>query len=257
MVMTNFATTKKSARKGIQMYSNLQFHNVNEVFSRIKLALTAGRGLSIARFGNGEAIALAQGTLLPPERIPYWLEYAGVKLPNERIRQALLDALLNADIVGLTTDRINWDCAPLLEQVLVTNKIRPKYITDGAINWQLHKIPRFYQTIGKYPTVLVGRLAPAAAPHLVNRGVKIVNTLVLEDYNDLARIEQSLLTGPRFRIALIAAGIPATILCPRLARRTGCIAIDYGHVINDLLKPGFSNKDLPETTREWLAGRGK
>lgn len=237
------------------MYSNLQFHNVNEVFSRIKLALTTGRGLSIARFGNGEAIAMAQGTLISPEQIPYWLEYAGVKLPDEGIKHALLEALGKADIVGLTTDRINYDCAPLLEQVLLAHRIRPKYITDGAINWQLHKMPRFYQTIGKYPTALVGRLAPAAAPHLANRGLKIVNTLVLEDYRDMARVEESLLTGPRFRIALIAAGIPATILCPRLARRTGCIAIDYGHVINDLLKPGFSNKDLPETTHNWLAGR--
>jgi hypothetical protein len=237
------------------MYNNHQLHNVNEVFGRINLALTRGLGLSIARFGNGEAIALAQGTLLPPERIPFWLEYAGVKLPDERIKQALIAALKDADIVGLTTDRINWDCSPLLEQVLNTYKIQPKFITDGAINWQLHKMSRFYQTIAKYPTVLVGRLAPAAAPHLVNRGVKIVNTLVLEDYNDLTRVEESLLTGPRFRVALIAAGIPATILCPRLARRTGCIAIDYGHVINDLLKPGFSNKDLPQTTREWLATR--
>jgi hypothetical protein len=237
------------------MYANLQFHNVNEVFGRIKLALTAKRGLSIARFGNGEAIALAQGTLIPNDRIPYWLEYAGVKLPDEQIKQDLIEAIQNADIVGLTTDKITWDCAPLLSQVLQTYNIRPKYVTDGAINWQLHKLSRFYQTISPYPTALVGRLSGTAAPLLASRGIKLVNTLVLEDFNDLARVEKSLMAGPRFRIALIAAGIPATILCPRLARRTGCIAIDYGHVINDLLKPGFSNKDLPQTTQEWLAGK--
>jgi hypothetical protein len=237
------------------MYSNHQLHTVNEVFGKIKLALANGHSLSIARFGNGEAIALAQGVLIPPERIPFWLEYAGVKLPDERIKQELMEALANADIVGLSTDRSNWDCAPLLEQILITYKLKPRFITDGAINWQLHKMSRFYQTISNYATVLVGRLAPAAAPYLIGRGVKIVNSLVLENYNDLSRIEESLLSGPRFRIALIAAGIPATILCPRLARKTGCIAIDYGHVINDLLKPGFSKKDLPQTTQEWMAGR--
>ena len=238
------------------MYSNHQLHNVNEVFGKIKLALATGRGLSIARFGNGEAIALAQGILISPERFPFWLEYAGVKLPDEKIKQALITALLDTDIVGLSNDRTNWDCAPLLEQILLTYKIRLRYITDGAINWQLHKMNRFYQTIGKYPTVLVGRLAPAAAPYLRSRGVKIINTVVLEDFHDLTQVEKTLLSGPYFRIALVAAGIPATVLCPRLAQQAGCIAIDYGHVINDLLNPGFSNKDLPRTTKEWLETRG-
>jgi hypothetical protein len=54
---------------------------------------------------------------------------------------------------------------------------------------------------------------------------------------------------------LVAAGIPATILCPRLAKTHGCIAIDYGHVINDLIKPGFSSKDLPTETERWFQQR--
>ncbi len=230
-------------------------HSAVEVFNKIKLALVTGRSLSLARFGNGEALAMAYEVLLPAERIPFWLEYAGVKQPDENIRKALVTALLEADIVGFSTDRKNWDCAPLLEQLLITYKIRPKYITDAAINWQLHKMSLFYREISKYPAVLVGRLAHQAAPHLRNRGLNIVNTEVIEDIQDLPRVEESLQKGPYFRIALIAAGIPATIFCPKLAKKTGCIAIDYGHVINDLLQPGFSNKDLPRATQEWLTTR--
>ena len=52
-------------------------------------------------------------------------------------------------------------------------------------------------------------------------------------------------------VALVAAGIPATILCPRLARERRCIAIDYGHVINDLIDPGFNIDKLDRERERW------
>lgn len=231
-----------------------KLHTVEEVFSKIKHALATGKGLSLARFGNGEAIVMAQGALIPAQ-VPFWLEYAGVKQPDAEMRQNLIAAMHEADIVGLSTDHKNWDCAPLLEKVLTAYQINPRYLTDAAINWQLHRHHQFYRTIGKYPTAVVGRLAHAAAPYLAARGVQIVNCLTLESYSDLPAVESQLIGGPHFRVALVAAGIPATVLCPRLARKTGCLAIDYGHIINDLLKPGFSNKDLPQATAEWLQSK--
>jgi hypothetical protein len=89
---------------------------------------------------------------------------------------------------------------------------------------------------------------------LQRKGVNIASVVTLEGLEDLPRAESQILAGPPFRVALVAAGIPATILCPRLARKTNCIAIDYGHVINDLLKPGFNSLDLPRTVAQWNQG---
>ena len=146
------------------------------------------------------------------------------------------------------------ESAPLLEQALSYFQVEPHWLTDSTINWHLHYYDRLYRLLGNEPTVLVGRLAPAAAGRLRRKGVNLVGAVPLEGFDDLPRVEEALLNGAFSRVALVAAGIPASILCPRLAKKTGCIAIDYGHVINDLLHPGFCIKDLDREERT-LAGK--
>lgn len=235
----------------ISQISQQPLASVNEVLAKIKRALQIRRPFSIARLGNGEALVLAHGVLVPMTQMPDWLTYAGVKLPDETARQELLNAIKTADIVGVSTDRANWDCAPLLRRIFAHYNLRPRLLTDAAINWQLHRFDRLYHALQGVSVVLVGRVAPVAAPILQKKGLNIVNVVTLEGLTDLPRAENQILSGPPFQVALVAAGIPATILCPRLARRANCIAIDYGHVINDLLKPGFSTLDLPETVALW------
>lgn len=230
-------------------------HSAIEVLSRIKQALLAQRSLSLIRLGNGELLAIAHSVLVPLSRIESWLEYAGVKLPSEAVRQDLLNAVRDADIVGITTDMTHWDCAPLAQRVINHFHLNPKYYTDAAINWQLHQFNRLYQALSNVPTILVGRKAQEAAPILGQKGVNIVALYNLEDYNALVQTEAEISQGPPFRVALVAAGIPATILCPRLAKKMNVIAIDYGHVINDLIKPGFNVNDLPEETMKWFQNR--
>lgn len=224
---------------------------LHHVLDKIRTALVTGGSLSLIRLASGEAFTLAHGVLLPLNRIPWWVEYAGVKLPNEPARRALLSSLRTADIVGLSTDYRHWESAPLLEQALSYYRIKPHWLTDSTINWHLHYYDRLYRLLGKEPTVLVGRVAPAAAGRLRQKEVNVVAAVPLEGFDDLARTEQALLNGPFFRVALVAAGIPAAILCPRLAKKTGCVAIDYGHVINDLLHPGFCIKDLDREKQRW------
>lgn len=235
--------------------SEEKIHSVDEVLQKIRQALTAGRGLSLIRLASGEAMTLAHRLFIPLNRIPWWVEYAGVKLPNEEARRALLTAVEEADIVGLSNDYVHWESAPLLDQALTHFKVKPRYITLSTINWHLHYYDRLYKLIRNEPTALVGRLAREAAPRLRQKGVNIVYTENLEGYDDLPRVERVLNQRAQFRIALVAAGIPATIICPRLAKKMSCIAIDYGHVINDLVKPGFSVKDLDKVKEEWRKTR--
>lgn len=237
--------------KKTSVYKGKKIHPVQDVLEKIRTALATGEKLSLIRLASGEAFTLAHGVLLPLNRIPWWVEYAGVKLPNEPARQALLTALRTADIAGLSTDRKHWESAPLLEQALSYFRVEPYWLTDSTINWHLHYYDRLYRLLDKEPTVLVGRLAQAAASRLRRKGVNVVGTVPLEGFADLPRVEETLLNGAFFRVALVAAGIPAAILCPRLARKTGCVAIDYGHVINDLLHPGFCIKDLDREKQRW------
>lgn len=232
-----------------------RIHSTDEVLARIKQALHRKSGLSLARLASGEALVLAHNKIIPQERIPWWVEYAGVKLPNERARRLLLEAVETADLVGLSTDYDHWESAPLLDLALTAYKAKPKYITSSTINWHLHYGDRLYKMIGQTPTVLVGRMAEAALPGLRRKGVNVVYTEDLEGLDDLDRVEEALLAKAHFQVALVAAGIPATILCPRLARMLRCIAIDYGHVINDLVQPGFNIKDLDWTKKKWLKSR--
>ena len=232
-----------------------KLHSMTEVLNRINHALQIQQPLSLIRLGNGEALSLAHGVLISMSQIEPWLEYAGVKLPNEAVRQDLMTAVREASIVGLTTDTVHWDCAPLLQRVLRYYHLNPKYPTDAAVNWQLHQFDRLYQSLGNAPTIVVGRMASIAAPILRKKGVNIIAEYSLENYDFLDRTEQEIAAGPQYRVTLVAAGIPATILCPRLIKKANVIAIDYGHVINDLIKPGFSNKDLPEETLRWINKR--
>lgn len=232
-----------------------KIHPHTDVLARIKQALATRKSLSLIRLCSGEGFTLAHDTILPLKQIPWWVEYAGVKLPNEAARKALLNALHAADIVGLGTDYTNWQSAPLLDRALTHYKIKPRYITSSTVNWRLHANNRLYKLLGKIPTVLVGRLAPAASPLLKKKGVNIVDTVCLEGFQELPTVEKRLFRMKNFRVALVAAGIPAAILCPRLAEKTGCVAIDYGHVINDLLHPGFSANDLPREKERWRRAR--
>jgi hypothetical protein len=184
-------------------------------------------------------------------QIPWWVDYAGVRLPNEAARRDLINAVQKADIVGLSSDRKRWECAPLLEKGFNHYKLNPIYLTSSIVNWEMHKNNALYRIIGRNPTILVGRRAAEAAAKMATRGLNIVKTYQLEGYTDLPRVEKAINDGPSFRVAIIAAGVPACILCPKIARSRGCVAIDYGHVINDIIQPGFNIQKLDAERERW------
>jgi hypothetical protein len=226
-------------------------HRPEEVLERIRLALKRGAGLSLIRLASGEAFTLAHNVILPLKQIPWWVAYAGVRLPNESARRDLIQAVTQADIVGLSSDRKRWECAPLLEKAFNRFHLSPRYITGATINWHLHQNSGLYRAIANVPTIVVGRRAAEAADKLRKMGINVTHTYSLEGYEELPRIQRVLDSAPAFAVALVAAGIPASILCPRLAKKRNCVAIDYGHVINDLITPGFNINLLDQEREKW------
>ncbi|HEX2953602.1 MAG TPA: hypothetical protein VHR47_06425, partial [Bacillota bacterium] len=83
------------------------------------------------RLASGEAFVLAHSVILPMAQIPWWVDYAGVRLPNEAARRDLINAVQKADIVGLSSDRKRWECAPLLEKGFNHYKLNPIYLTSS------------------------------------------------------------------------------------------------------------------------------
>lgn len=228
-----------------------KMHRPEEVLERIRRAIERKTPLSLIRLASGEAFVLAHNVILPMSQIPWWVDYAGVRLPNETARRDLINAVQKADIVGLSSDHTRWECAPLLEKSFNHYKLNPVYLTSSIVNWEMHKHNALYRIIGKTPTILVGRRATEAAPKLAARGLNIVKSYQLEGYTDLPRVEKAISEGPGFRLAIVAAGIPACILCSRIAKSRGCVAIDYGHVINDLIQPGFNIQKLDSERERW------
>jgi len=141
-----------------------RMHRPEEVLERIRQAINRRQPLSLIRLASGEAFTLAHNSLLPVAKIPWWVVYAGVVLPNEAARRDLIQAVKEGDIVGLSPDRSRWECAPLLEQAFNLYRLRPHYITTAIVNWALHREDALYRLIKDVPTIVIGRRAAEAAP---------------------------------------------------------------------------------------------
>lgn len=215
-----------------------------EVAARLTEALAQRRGLALVRLGDGEALTLAQEVVLPiPEildRGPF-LSYAGVTVPDLAARDALARAILRSDIVGVPTAAAPnyW---PLLQTALAAHGINlaSLALTTSVINYALHSeghLARLLLATARAPRVLVaGNLAPQLAGTLVEQGVNVTGVVVpVAGIRDVERAYGEV-RHQVFDLALVAAGIPAVVLCAAIARELGKVAIDFGHLADELIR---------------------
>ncbi|MBX5476253.1 MAG: aminoglycoside phosphotransferase family protein [Clostridia bacterium] len=226
--------------------------DVHEVAYRIRRALDARRPLSLIRLGDGEALTLAQGLVLSPDeaarRLPLLAETKVVS-PSFGARDALLRAIGEADLIGVPLARLE-NFQPLLAQALDEAGVRlPRdRLTNSVVNYQLRDHGYWTDLLAGRRVLVVGGPGTSFAAWLQRHGVDVVGAVgPVRGYPDLEPALREC-AGFRFDVALVSAGVTACILCPRMSRELGVVAIDFGHAADETLagEPLFKRVRRPE-----------
>ncbi|WP_339167071.1 GT-D fold domain-containing glycosyltransferase [Paenibacillus sp. FSL R5-0341] len=211
----------------------------HEMAGHITAALDAQRPLSVVRLGDGELLTLAADTVLPGQEVQElapFLPYAGVPCSTPDIRAMLAEAIQSADWVGVPISR-----APTFQGLLFPvlrhfgiDWSRLK-LTSSTINYSLHQSGLVLPVLQGRRVLLIGSQAEELAALLHSRGIHVTGIIgSVAGVMDVPRVMQQT-AEHAFDIALVAAGIPAVILCRRIAGELGKVALDFGHLADKLV----------------------
>lgn len=198
----------------------------------IAAAGRAGRPFSLIRVGDGEALALAQGTVRSLAYVAghAFLREAGVIVPDLRARQGVRYAVHHADVVGVAARRDLPDFAPLTEEAFTHFGLNPLRLCDCCINYALQAEGLLIPLLRGKRLFLVNRRWSAWADALTKLyGLRVIGGVSVDHYG---QVEAGLAAARprRFEVALCAAGVPATWLSVALARQNRCVALDLGRL---------------------------
>ncbi|MFD1178294.1 GT-D fold domain-containing glycosyltransferase [Paenibacillus puldeungensis] len=213
--------------------------SAGEVYGEIEQALQSGRPLSVVRLGDGEMLTLAHDTILPTEKVKQWgafLPHSGVNIPDHSSREALAAAIRSANIVGIPQSR-HPSFQGLLFPVLRHFGIdyRGLRLTTSTINYELSEEGYLGKLLKGRCILAIGNNAAELTKMLQQRGFETTSYISpVQGVKDIPRILE-LAQGKSFDLALVAAGIPAVILCTQIAEKYGKVAIDFGHLANQLI----------------------
>lgn len=211
----------------------------HEVADQIRGALDAQRPLSVVRLGDGELLTLAADTVLPGEQVQElapFLPYAGVPRSVPEIRAALAEAIQGADWVGVPISR-----APTFQGLLFPvmrhfgiDWSRLK-LTSSTINYSLHQAGLLLPILQGRRVLVIGSQASGLGALLLSHGIHVTGMIgSVAGVMDVPRVLQET-AAHSFDIALVAAGVPAVILCRRIAGELGRVALDFGHLADKLV----------------------
>lgn len=221
-----------------------------EVLRRISKALQNKKPFSLIRIGDGENVVMSQYNILPPEKFLKTIfarhgEAVGYTLPNIKLRDQMLEAVRQADIVGVLRVKNDGVMAPKRFKRPLTNKIfayyhlRPPALCSATVNRRLVSRRLFWEILHKYRVLLISRWAKQFTDVVTRRYSKlkpnIVAALNCHDYSQLSATFRAV-TKEDFDLALISAGVNAVILAPKIAQNYQKVALDFGHVMFYLVK---------------------
>ncbi|MEY8757051.1 GT-D fold domain-containing glycosyltransferase [Peribacillus frigoritolerans] len=221
-----------------------------KVIKLLDQAIKQNKGFSLARFGIGEISYLsypANGLLV--QEFKRYESYAGVSHAPEIIRRELVRSMQDTDIAGLIAP---WRLDPWAKQtrtVLEQLKFMPTKACCAWIMQSLLDEGTLWPWLSNKKVFLVGRRSKEAEIVFREQGIQITGSIGLNGYDELIRVQNELQSNQEWEIALISAGIPATILAPRIAKSTQKVAIDFGHAL-DMILDGEEYK-LSDLVKKW------
>lgn len=223
------------------------FLSIDEVVGLIRRALQEGRPFALARMGTAEIAVLAHE--LDPAHWPMqpFIAYSGVSrfLPHTALwLQAVLQL---TDLLGLLP--LGHSQGPQTLRLLQTYGIKPRQVCNAFLPKDLAVYPPFIEMLAGPRLIVVGRRAAESVPALARHGIRPVATYDLEGMDSLVSTLDAIAAGPDFDLALLAAGVPATIAAVELAEKRGKVALDFGHGL-DILIDGDAF-DYPKLESTW------
>lgn len=227
---------------------------LDDILDLIENAMQNQEPLSLGRYGHIE-IAYLGCTYFPHWTYlyePYSL-YSGATAPISTIKDDLEISLRSTDIVGF---HASWgkawedrETARMTSELVSLMEVKPKYVCSAFITHEMIKNDRFWKILENKRVVLIGRRSAEATDAFTLRGAKVTYTTLLEGYEEIEKVYYELSTREDWDVAFVSAGIPATILAPRLAKQTKKIVIDFGHALDELIDG--ESFDYPKLLSDW------
>lgn len=211
-----------------------------EVHEQIMAKSQHGAACSLVRLGDGELLTLAHDTVLTTPEVQSrgaFLPYSGVQLPCPEVRDQLAASIELADIIGIPESRHD-NFQGLLLPVFKYYHLdyRKLWLTSSTINYALNEQGLLSGLLRDRRILLVGNRSAELGRALEKSGLQ-VSAMVTEvnGTGDIPRVLEQIrtMTAP-FDIVLVAAGIAAVILCPRIASEYQVTALDIGHLADRL-----------------------
>ncbi|OZB91172.1 hypothetical protein CJP46_29980 [Paenibacillus sp. XY044] len=217
----------------------LQLLRPDEVHGRMVQALATGQPLSVVRLGDGELLALAHDTVLPLAEVRQkgrFLSTAGIVLPDPQARDMLAESLRTAGIVGIPHSRLptfQGLLFPVLRHFGLS--YRNLTLTTSTINYALHEHGLLQQLLPGKRLLLIGDRAPELANTLMASAPLDIAGVInpVRGFRDIPRVMEEAAIC-EFDLALVASGIPAVVICERIASQLGKVALDFGHLADKL-----------------------
>ena len=216
-----------------------------EVIRRVSRAMKEGRPLSVVRVGDGENICLAQYKVWPIRKVlsTRWARlsrrtnWKGVRLPNKKLRDQLVDAIRRADIVGIPYDNDKEILAPqdtlrpLTDRCFARYGIRPKALCHTFVNRHMVEYAEFWEMLRGKKVAVISRWAGKLKRWVRRRygalGIDFVRLIRIDRYEQIPEVLRKM-KKVDCDIVLVSAGVNAVILAERLAREQGRVAVDFG-----------------------------
>jgi hypothetical protein len=218
--------------------------DVHDVYAEMEQAIVSNRPCAVVRLGDGELLALSQGGVNDVETVKLegrFLPYAGVDPPDFAARDQLALAVRQSQIVGVPLSR-RKHFQPLLHPVLRSHDIDPGSLrmTNSTINYGLYQAGLLTQLLTGRKLLVIGNAASELARVLTGRGYVVSGIISpVKGFPDIERVMAEL-RDSEFDLALVSAGIPAVILCWRIAVERGKVALDFGHMADMIVNGKYT-----------------
>ena len=214
--------------------------DVGTVWNEMEDAIHGGKPYSVVRLGDGELLALAHDLVIDTATIrreaPF-LSYAGIEIPDHASRGSLAEAVLRANVIGVPSSRKPY-YQPLVVPALSSHGIdlHALRVTDSTINYTLYLSGLLARLLHGRRILAIGNEAAGMAERLRGNGIAVAGIITpVRGFPDIDRVIGEA-SAASFDIALVSAGIPAVVIASRIASELGKVALDFGHMADQIAK---------------------